>query len=214
MVKKSILCLVVILMVGLLAAGCADEAEVTRMEDLPEEIEEEMVGEEEVEGEPETEEDEPLHDNSRTNPADLNETFVVEKDDLIVGKVTYEVELIQTVSGQEAWEIVKEGNPFNEEPEEGKEYVLAKFRVKVLETEEDEPFNVNHAQFEAVSEGGVTYDDFISVSGVEPDLRGDLYEGAEKNGYTYFIVDKDDNPVAALNRGRSGEIWFDLRAGD
>ncbi len=167
--------------------------------------------------EPEEEVDEPeeeVDENSRTNPAGLNEAFTVHKDDIFVGKVTFELEMVELISGDEAWNMVREANPYNDEPEDGKEYILAKFRVKIIETEEDDPYEINHAQFEAVSEGGVTYDAFISVSGLEPNLRNDLYEGAEHTGYTYFMVDKDDSPVAAHARGRNSEVWFDLRAGE
>lgn len=214
--KKFAFCLILLLVAGILGLGCEDKTEVT-------EVEEQVVESEEPEPEPEpepevTEEESepeekgPLAENSRTNPAGLNKAFRVEKDDIFTGKVTYELELVEIISGEEAWAIIKDANIFNEEPENGKEYIMAKFRFQILETEEDEPYNVNHAQFEAVSGDGITYDDFISVSGVSPDLRKDLYEGAEHEGFTYFIVDKDDNPVAAYDRGRAGEVWFDLRA--
>lgn len=204
----------VILMFCLLLIGCADDAEVSVVDSAPEEV---QMGDEEAESVPdvethETEEEGPLAGNSRTNPAGLNEVFKVEKDDLFAGRVIYEIELTEIISGSEALTIVREANRFNEIPEEGKEYILARFRFKIIETEADEPYNVNHAQFDVVSEDGITYDDFISVSGLEPNLRRDLYEGAELDGYTYFIVNQDDAPVAAYDRGRSGEIWFDLRA--
>ncbi len=180
-------------------------------EPVDETVEEVDEAEEKVE---EPEEEVAVDENSRTNPAGLNEAFTVYKDDIFVGKATFELEMVELISGDEVWNMVREANPYNDEPEDGKEYILAKFRVKIIETEEDEPYDINHAQFEAVSEGGVTYDAFISVSGLEPDLRNDLYEGAEHTGYTYFMVNTDDSPVAAHARGRNAEVWFDLRAGE
>jgi hypothetical protein len=150
--------------------------------------------------------------NSRSNPAGLNEAFTVSKDDLLVGKVTYEVEMIELVSGDEAWSVVRNANQFNDAPGDGKEYILAKFRIKIISTEEDEPYDINHAKFSVVSGGGVEYTDFISVAGLNPDLRANLYEGAEHVGWTYFIVDTDDEaPVVALDRRLSSEVWFKLR---
>ena len=150
--------------------------------------------------------------NSRKNPAGLNEAFTVSKDDWLVGKVTYEVEMVELISGDEAWAIIHKANQFNDEPGAGKEYILAKFRIKIISTEEDEPYDINHAMFAVVSGGGVEYTDFISVAGLDPNLSADLYEGAEHTGWTYFLVDIDDEaPVAALDRKLSSEIWFNLR---
>lgn len=52
---------------------------------------------------------------------------------------------------------------------------------------------------------------YLSVSGLEPDFRTDLYKGAEHSGWKCFLVDKDDNPVVAINRGKDSEVWFSLR---
>ncbi len=152
------------------------------------------------------------NENSRSNPAGIGEAFTVYKDDWLTGKVTFEVTLIETITGEEAWQMVKAGNQFNDKPDEGKEYILAKFQVAVLETEEDEPFDINHAMFSAISGGGIEYGGFLSVAGIEPNLRVDLYEGAVHEGFTYFMVDTDDeNPLAVMDRRRSSEIWFKLR---
>lgn len=106
--------------------------------------------------------------------------------------------------------MVQKANMFNDEPGEGQEYILAMFRVAVLETEE-EPFVVTHAMFDAVSAGGTVYGGFLSVAGIDPTLRVELYEGAEHRGWTYFLVDKGDTPVAAFDRGEDSEVWFALR---
>ena len=121
-----------------------------------------------------------------------------------------ELELLELISGDEAWEIVHEGNQFNDSPGAGKEYILAKFRVKILEAE-TEPYDINHAQFDAYSATGVEYTGFLSVAGIEPDLRVNLYEGAEHIGYTYFMVKTDDSPVAVyMPRWDENATWFKL----
>ena len=150
---------------------------------------------------------------SRDNPATLGEVVTVTIDDWLTGKVTLEIEMVEVVSGDEAWEMVRSANQFNEKPEEGKEYILAKFRIKVIKAEEDKPYGIGHSKFDVISGDGVEYTDFISVSGLEPDLETDLYEGAEYEGWTYFMVDKDDdNPLAVFERQTDTEIWFKLRA--
>ncbi|MDT8862965.1 hypothetical protein N0O92_22610 [Alkalihalobacillus sp. MEB130] len=148
---------------------------------------------------------------TRNNPLTIGERVSLEYRDLFYGNVQLEMEMLEVISGEEAWELVQKGNPFNDEPGDNQEYVLAKFYVKVHEVEE-EPFDLNHAQFDAVSAAGNSYDDFVSVSGLEPDLWNEMYTGAEREGYTYFLVDKDDeDPLAAFMRRSDAEVWFKLR---
>lgn len=191
--------------------GCGEEAEVEPAEeDKKEAVKEERIKEEAKE---EKEEDKAEEDEreigTRDNPAGINEGVELKFSDWLEGEVELEIELTEVIRGEEAWNIIREANQFNEEPEEGREYLMAKFYVMFKDLEE-EPFDMNHARFDLVSEGGVTYEDFVSVSDVEPDLRVDLYEGSEHEGYTYFFVDEDDdNPLIAFERDRDHEIWFD-----
>ncbi len=149
--------------------------------------------------------------NSRTNPAKINETLTVKRD-TIFDKVTYEIELVEIISGNEAWSIVKDANPFNDEPGIGKEYILAKFRIKVIETKQDESYSVSNFQFDAVSKEGVVYSEFAFVVGLSPDISTDIYKGGEHVGYTSFLVEKEDSPLAVVHRNEKGAVWFDLRS--
>ena len=82
----------------------------------------------------------------------------------------------------------------------------------MLSTEDDLSFQVYHTMFSAVSAQGAAYENFISVSGLDPELSTDLYMGAECIGWTYFLVDKEDSaPLAAMDRKSASEIWFQLR---
>ena len=149
---------------------------------------------------------------SRTNPARLNETVRAEIEDWLDGKIVMELELLELVDGTRAWNMVREWNQFNNAPGEGKEYVLAKFRVRIVAAEV-EPYDLNHAQFDAYSGTGVQYTDFVSVAGMDPDLRTNLYAGAEHVGFTAFVVGIDDSPVTVYKAGWGNDaIWFDLRA--
>lgn len=149
---------------------------------------------------------------SRTNPASLNQPVQVEVDTWIDGKVVLELEMLELTSGHAAWSIVKGWNMFNTEPETGKEYILAKFRVRIVELEQ-EPWSINHAQFDVYSATGVMYTDWVSVAGKSPDLGTNLYKGAEHVGYTAFLVRTDDSPVAVyMPRWGEHAIWFDLRS--
>jgi hypothetical protein len=194
---------------ALVVTGCGEESSVERVDETEDATEVAAAEEDESA----TEESEGKSDvGTRDNPLAIGERVTVEYNDLFYGNVSLDVELLEVISGDEAAERVQDGNPFNEEAGENEEYVLAKFYVKAHEIEE-EPFDLNHAQFDAVSSTGNAYDEFISVSGLEPELSNELYAGAEREGYTYFLVDKDDeNPLAAFKRRTDAELWFQLRA--
>jgi uncharacterized repeat protein (TIGR02543 family) len=149
---------------------------------------------------------------SRTNPAGLHQTVRLDVDDWLDGKVVLELEMLELISGSRAWNMIYAWNMYNDHPGAGKEYILAKFRVKIVELEK-EPYDINHAQFDVYSTTGVMYTEFFSVAGMDPDLRTNLYEGAEHIGYTAFLVRTDDSPVAVYMARWDENAWFDLRAG-
>lgn len=146
--------------------------------------------------------------NSRQNPAKLGETVTVEVDDWM-GYRKYSVTLTEVISDTDAWNLIKNTNMYNDPPKAGMKYVLAKIKVKVINVEE-EPFEINNSNFDAVSSSGVKYDDFTTIVAPDPSLRTDLYNGAEHEGWTYFEVKTDDNPLIVMNQKYPDEIWFKL----
>lgn len=201
----------------LVLVGCGENASVERVVNENDNLEannSEIVETDDSEHEDESSEDEAEAEEeigTRENPLSIGERVSIQYYDIFHGDVKLDIELLELIHGDEALQMVREGNEFNDEPDEGQEYILAKFYVKVNEVE-DEPFDLNHAQFNAVSTDGNTYDEFVVVAGLEPDLQNELYEGAEREGFTYFLVDKDDEaPLAVFNRGSDAEVWFQLR---
>jgi hypothetical protein len=146
---------------------------------------------------------------TRLNPLPLNRTVTFDGMDSWTD--TYKIELTATevLRGDAAWEIVKEGNRFNSAPEEGKEYILVLFRVKALESEDDEKVSISNWNFSFVSKDGVKYEDFISVSGL-PKSFSDIYAGAETEGYVYDIIDIEDEPTIVFLERHNRGIWFSL----
>lgn len=148
---------------------------------------------------------------SRTNPAGLNQVVRAELDDLFSGRLVIEMELLELISGQQAWNMIYAWNRFNEPPGTGKEYILAKFRVKILKAEE-EPYDINNAQFDVFSATGVEYTELFSVAGRDPELDTKLFVNAEHTGYVAFLVKTDDSPVAVYELYWAEDaMWFDLR---
>lgn len=150
--------------------------------------------------------------NSRNNPAGIGQKFTVKTAGILSYNAQYEITMTEIKTGEDAWTMVYQGNKFNDEPAEGKEYILAKFKVKLLNIDENKTFNLNRYTFDLVSSKGVLYNDFTSVSGLNPDLSTELYKDAEIEGWTFFLVDKADSPVCVVNRGTNNEVWFNLRA--
>jgi hypothetical protein len=147
---------------------------------------------------------------SRANPAKIGDAFTFQMDSWD-DNARLEIELRQVVSGDAAWVMVQQANMFNRSPSSTQQYVLAKFRVKVISVKDDKPFSMSNTRFEAVSSAGVVYGDLLSVAGLKPSINVDLYSGAQAEGWAYFLVDKTDNPLALFMRRVNGGIWFDLK---
>jgi len=145
---------------------------------------------------------------TRQNPLPLNITALFDGSKTMFDKYKVEITLVDFIRGDVAWEMANKANQFNSKPEEGKEYLFAKFKIKALESENDRKIDINNSCFELVSQDGVKYEKFVSVSGLKPQLT-EMYNGAEQEGYASFEVNKSDaNPmIVFLERNNSG-IWF------
>ena len=130
--------------------------------------------------------------------------------DGLSGRVQLEVELLEILRGEMARKKVKEASPLNERPPKGKEYLLAKFRISLIEGGKKEALNISDFMFEAVSYGGVVYENYLTLEGLEPVLKVRLNEGEEYQGWTYFLVGEEDKPFAVFKRHQEGETLFNL----
>lgn len=144
---------------------------------------------------------------TRLNPVPIGENATYNGMENLFNDYKAELTVTDVIRGADAWALVKKGNKFNDKPESGKEYILVKFKIKVLESVDDKKVDMNNAQFTFVNSSGATYDDFISVSGLKPALT-DLYAGAETEGYAYELIDEGDNPLVVFHEGYDGEVWF------
>jgi hypothetical protein len=145
--------------------------------------------------------------NSRTNPASIGTKLVLDNEGILEGKFQTELTLTEVVRGDKAWEICKNENRFNDAPEDGKEYMLAKFKVKVLKTENDAKIDINNACFEAVSKDGAVYSDLVFLT-IPNSISTELYQGSEYEGYTYFQIKKGDAPLIRFRKAYNSYAWF------
>ena len=124
--------------------------------------------------------------------------------------VDAEITLLNVKRGESAWTMIKEANMFNDEPTQGKEYLLAKFRFKVLSTSDDKSYSISDYYFDTVSSEGVVYDSSWVV-GPEPSLSKEVYAGGSSEGWIVFEINQNDaNPLISFNKDEDGEIWFSL----
>lgn len=159
---------------------------------------------------PEPDESTPPVENNRKNPAKIGEGWRLYIDSWIDGEAVIDMVMTEIISGDEAWRLLEDANMFNNPPEDGKEYILAKFKVTVVSTEDDKPFELSQFSFDTVSEEGVVYDSDFAI-GPDPAFRTDVYAGATHEGWVPFYVNSSDNPVAVYDRGQDWSLWFSLR---
>lgn len=148
--------------------------------------------------------------NSRLSPAKKGEKITIIHNDFTCGKQILEITLLDLLRGDKAWSKIKAANSYNEPPAEGKEYIIAKFRIRVLDTENDKPVRISHSSFDIVRSDGTVYNDIFYIAGLNPNLSTDLYKGADYEGWTYFMVDINDTPLAAIFRNYESATWFDI----
>ncbi|MGI6004236.1 MAG: hypothetical protein ACOX88_02305 [Christensenellales bacterium] len=144
---------------------------------------------------------------TRKNPLPIGETGLW--DGIAGGSLffSYKVELtlLEVIRGEEALEMAKKANRFNDDPPDGMEYIFAKFKATALASRDDELVDINSVLFDLFTEGGgVKYNDFVSVAGLEPRFT-DMYAPAEQEGFAYFYVNKDDEyPLICF----MDDLWF------
>ncbi len=147
---------------------------------------------------------------SLTNPSSIGESLTTT---LGVGQlVTAEYAVLEIIRGDSAWNKIKLANIYNREPEQNKEYILAKIRFKLIETSDGKGYKIPHTIFSVFSKNGVAYD-YSSVIEPEPRLLSkELYSGATYEGWVAFEVSKEDTePVLRVSYpGVTEELWFKL----
>ncbi len=144
---------------------------------------------------------------TRKNPLKLNETGYFDGEKSYSYNFKVELTMTEVVRGEEAAALVAQGNKYNKPAPEGKEYMLVKFKIKALESKDDEKVDISNALFDFVSASGVMYDDYTSITGLKPELP-EMYVGAEKEGWAYQLIDKGDTPSIVFLEHIDNGVWF------
>jgi hypothetical protein len=113
----------------------------------------------------------------RTSAAALGEVVITED---------WEVRVLETVRGQDAWTLIQEANQFNDPPEPGMEYVLLKVWVRNINPQ-DEALSISEYYFEITGDLNVVYEN-PSVVDPDPMLDLSLYPTGEGEGWVTLQV--------------------------
>lgn len=153
-----------------------------------------------------------LRGKSRHVPARPGDSVVVECKVLgkEQGRCELEIVLKELITGEAAWTILEQVKEHHPRPKEGRQYVLARFRIKVFEKEGEKLFHVDETLFSAANANGIIYTGRFPLEKLKPSIVADLREGAEYDGWVCFLVKSDDASVAVFGRKWGAEAYFVL----
>ena len=116
----------------------------------------------------------------------------------------WDIQVIESIRGEEAWQMIQAANSFNDPPNEGQEYILIK--VKTISTHEDnEEHNISSWDFNLTGSNLIEYDN-AEVVEPEPALDATLYSGGETEGWLAFAVGSgEENLILILDESANWE---------
>jgi len=148
--------------------------------------------------------------NSRKNPANVNETLIYNTMHEDFDAFKLEITLLEILRGGAALKTVKLADNYNDIPPNGKEYLLAKFKITALESKDDAPVMLDYMFGVVKPDGGAYADAYAWVSGIEEITS--MYEGATQEAYVCFMVNTNDEPpLIVFPEYGSSRLWFSGR---
>lgn len=153
---------------------------------------------------------------SRTNPVPFQQSATV-SDELYNENgdsfaIKFDLTVLDVIRGDGAYQQLKTMNEFNEPAPEGYEWVLAKTKVKLTESEtEDLAFHIDGIMnFKMVSESGDIFSDEI-IGTTEPDFSFEMYVGNEKEGFISGLVKTGEKAQLRYEKMLGGQVFFNLQ---
>ena len=128
---------------------------------------------------------------SYANPAFAGETVVVK-----TFSGTFEITVLDYVRGEEAYRVIKSGNMFNPEPEEGFEFLLVMVEFRYVSGKASQP--VSAYSFKAYSDGTGYSPAIVVMPKSFPEFKTvDLMPGGEIEGWIAFTVPQEKDVLIA-----------------
>jgi hypothetical protein len=140
----------------------------------------------------------------RESPAPFGETVITED---------WEVIILDTLRGQDAWIVILDANQFNDPPEEGMEYILVKARARNIGTA-DESMPIDGFFFKTMGMGNVLYD-VPSVVDPSPTFECYLFPGGVCEGWAALQAGVDEDGMMVMfepvwDFGEENRRWLSL----
>jgi hypothetical protein len=125
----------------------------------------------------------------------------------------WEVTILDTLRGQDAWIMILDANQFNDPPEEGMEYILVKARARNIGTA-DESMPIDGFFFKTMGMGNVLYD-VPSVVDPSPTFECYLFPGGVCEGWTALQAGVDEDGMMVMfepvwDFGEENRRWLSL----
>ncbi|MGX7420635.1 hypothetical protein ACWOFR_17825 [Carnobacterium gallinarum] len=104
-----------------------------------------------------------------------------------------EVTVLTTTRGADCWDLLVAENQFNKPPPSGKEYIMNRVRIKVLDSKEPHPtIKLSSFDFSYISTSGQKYERCILIA---PDtLPNEIAANTDVEGNIYSLIDQGDQP--------------------
>lgn len=129
---------------------------------------------------------------SRSNPLAMDETAVAPN---------WQVQVLEVLRGEDAWQRIAAANQFNDPPAEGNQYLIVNLAVENISTQ-DEALRISGSDFRLTGDRLIEYSS-ASVVEPEPKLEGELFPGGTAEGWVAFEVGVDEGNLILI----VDELW-------
>lgn len=150
---------------------------------------------------------------SRNNPAPINTVQTYIKDEKYFSdNYSAAIRIIETIRGNEAWNLIEKSNMYNDKPKDGYEYIIAKVAFSLLTSQDDKSVNASSYDFDFYSENNEEYETVSVVFTNKLDTN--LFANGNAEGYIIGCVrisDANTKVVYGLNYDGTGGLWFSLK---
>jgi len=114
----------------------------------------------------------------------------------IVPAPNWDVQVLEVVQGDEAWQAIQAANEFNEPAPEGTEYLLVKLHVKCTYADNEE-HSISGYDFKVTGDRLIKYST-ASVVEPEPALNAQLFTDGEAEGWSAYLIDQGENNLILI----------------
>lgn len=188
-----------------LLSACGDDMETISSDSVKEEVVEKNIEQ--------TTEAKESNIGSRSNPVPVGQKHTVKQvifdDNSDSFDATVDITISEVERGESVYKKAYEMNEYNEEPQEGYEYVSFKVDANVKEAEtQDFALFIDSTDFDFISKEGSPYE-MVSVV-YEPELSAEVYAGGSTSGYVVGQVKIGEEVLVVYEDGEWKNVFFSI----